>query len=154
MVIVLQLFTFNHDSMGCVRSFSHGHKNRQIFNTEPLKVLILKKRVFDFTLLFAALPVIRRSASDKLKSNSTGTFKELNSLSAPSNQQVFISALQKLADKQSVRQYASSSHINLLTQQVRPPPCPAERLLAAAAEGNRSLHSEMTFCLVMKQHAS
>ncbi|XP_075874335.1 tubulin polyglutamylase TTLL5 isoform X2 [Nelusetta ayraudi] len=66
---------------------------------------------------FSSGQVIRRSASDKLKSSSAGTFKELNSLSAPSNQQAFISALQKLADKQAVRQYASSSHINLLTQQ-------------------------------------
>ncbi|XP_056282088.1 tubulin polyglutamylase TTLL5 isoform X3 [Pseudoliparis swirei] len=61
---------------------------------------------------------IRRSSSSKLKSNSTGTLKELNSLSAQaqSNQQAFISALQKLADKQVARHYASSSHINLLTQ--------------------------------------
>lgn len=62
--------------------------------------------------------VIKRSSSSKLKSNSVGTFKELNSLSAQahSNQQAFISALQKLADKQVVRHCASSSHINLLTQ--------------------------------------
>ncbi|XP_026156265.1 tubulin polyglutamylase TTLL5 isoform X2 [Mastacembelus armatus] len=62
--------------------------------------------------------VNRRSSSSKLKSNSIGAFKELNSLSAQakSNQQSFISALQKLADKQVARQYASSSHINLLTQ--------------------------------------
>uniref|UniRef100_H3DJ54 Tubulin--tyrosine ligase-like protein 5 n=1 Tax=Tetraodon nigroviridis TaxID=99883 RepID=H3DJ54_TETNG len=32
-----------------------------------------------------------------------------------SNQQAFLSALQKLADKQAARRYASSSHINLLT---------------------------------------
>uniref|UniRef100_A0A3B4ZU45 Tubulin tyrosine ligase-like family, member 5 n=1 Tax=Stegastes partitus TaxID=144197 RepID=A0A3B4ZU45_9TELE len=53
-----------------------------------------------------------------LKSNSTGAFRELNSLSAQaqSNQQAFISALQKLADKQVARHCASSSHINLLTQ--------------------------------------
>ncbi|XP_078133230.1 tubulin polyglutamylase TTLL5 isoform X1 [Sander vitreus] len=62
--------------------------------------------------------VIRRSTSSKLKSNSAGTLKELSSLSAQaqSNQQAFISALQKLADKQVARHYASSSHINLLTQ--------------------------------------
>lgn len=66
------------------------------------------------------MSVTRRSSSSKLKSNSTGTFKELNSLSvqAQSNQQAFISALQKLADKQVARHYASSSHINLLTQHV------------------------------------
>ncbi|KAF1374937.1 hypothetical protein PFLUV_G00234220 [Perca fluviatilis] len=62
--------------------------------------------------------VVRRSSSSKLKSNSAGTLKELSSLSAQaqSNQQAFISALQKLADKQVARHYASSSHINLLTQ--------------------------------------
>ncbi|XP_055012906.1 tubulin polyglutamylase TTLL5 isoform X1 [Boleophthalmus pectinirostris] len=62
--------------------------------------------------------VVWRSSSSKLKSNSVGTFKELNALSAQaqSNQQAFISALQRLADKQVVRQYASSNHINLLTQ--------------------------------------
>ncbi|KAG7237241.1 hypothetical protein INR49_032574 [Caranx melampygus] len=62
--------------------------------------------------------VNRRSSSSKLKSNSVGAFKELNALSAQaqSNQQAFISALQKLADKQVARHYASSSNINLLTQ--------------------------------------
>ncbi|XP_035023314.1 tubulin polyglutamylase TTLL5 isoform X1 [Hippoglossus stenolepis] len=62
--------------------------------------------------------VNRRSSSSKLKSNSVGALKDLNSLSAQaqSNQQAFISALQKLADKQVARHYASSSHINLLTQ--------------------------------------
>ncbi|XP_047201906.1 tubulin polyglutamylase TTLL5 isoform X3 [Girardinichthys multiradiatus] len=61
---------------------------------------------------------IQRSSSSKLKSNSVGTFRELQSLSAQaqSNQQAFVSALQKLADKQVARHYASSSHINLLTQ--------------------------------------
>lgn len=51
-----------------------------------------------------------------------GAFKEFHSLSgqAQSNQQAIISVLQKLADKQGARQYASSSHINLLTQQVSP----------------------------------
>ncbi|XP_023208193.1 tubulin polyglutamylase TTLL5 isoform X2 [Xiphophorus maculatus] len=53
----------------------------------------------------------------KHKSNSEGTLRDLQSLSAQaqSNQQAFISALQKLADKQVARHYASSSHINLLT---------------------------------------
>ncbi|XP_020485695.1 tubulin polyglutamylase TTLL5 isoform X1 [Labrus bergylta] len=62
--------------------------------------------------------VIKRGSSSKLKSNSAGTIKELNSLSAQaqSNQQAFISALQKLANKQVARHSASSSHINLLTQ--------------------------------------
>ncbi|KAK5857321.1 hypothetical protein PBY51_010575 [Eleginops maclovinus] len=59
--------------------------------------------------------VIKRSSSSKLKSNSSGTIKELNS-QAQSNQQAFISALKKLADKQVARHYTSSSHINLLTQ--------------------------------------
>uniref|UniRef100_A0A8C6T5J8 Tubulin--tyrosine ligase-like protein 5 n=1 Tax=Neogobius melanostomus TaxID=47308 RepID=A0A8C6T5J8_9GOBI len=64
--------------------------------------------------------VVWKSSSTKLKSNSVGTFKELNALSAQaqSNQQAFIAALQRLADKQVVRQYTSSSHINLLTQHV------------------------------------
>ncbi|XP_056915415.1 tubulin polyglutamylase TTLL5 isoform X1 [Takifugu flavidus] len=57
------------------------------------------------------------SDSSKLKSNSVGTLKELHAgpEQAQSNQQAFISALQKLADKQAARRYASSSHINLLT---------------------------------------
>ncbi|RVE57179.1 hypothetical protein OJAV_G00213360 [Oryzias javanicus] len=52
------------------------------------------------------------------KSNSVATFRELHSLSAQAqaNQQSFISALQKLAEKQVARRCASSSHINLLTQ--------------------------------------
>nr|XP_020446565.1 tubulin polyglutamylase TTLL5 isoform X3 [Monopterus albus] len=59
-----------------------------------------------------------RSSSSKLKSNSVGAFKELNSLSAQvqSNQQAFISTLQKLADNQAACHSASSNHINLLTQ--------------------------------------
>uniref|UniRef100_A0A3Q2ZHX2 Tubulin--tyrosine ligase-like protein 5 n=1 Tax=Kryptolebias marmoratus TaxID=37003 RepID=A0A3Q2ZHX2_KRYMA len=61
---------------------------------------------------------IRKSTSSRFKSNSVGTFRELQSLSAQaqSNQQAFISALQKLADKQVARHCSSSSHINLLTQ--------------------------------------
>ena len=53
-------------------------------------------------------------------SNSSGTFQELSSLSAQvqSNQQAFISALPKMADKQVARHYATSSQINLLTQHV------------------------------------
>ncbi|KAM8915701.1 tubulin polyglutamylase TTLL5 isoform 2-T2 [Spinachia spinachia] len=59
--------------------------------------------------------VIRKSGSSKLKANSAGTLKELNSLSAQAqyNHQAFISALQKLAEKQVARHYASSCHINL-----------------------------------------
>uniref|UniRef100_A0A3B3CME0 Uncharacterized protein n=1 Tax=Oryzias melastigma TaxID=30732 RepID=A0A3B3CME0_ORYME len=55
------------------------------------------------------------------KSNSVATFRELHSLSAQAlaNQQSFISALQKLAERQVARRCASSSHINLLTQHVR-----------------------------------
>ncbi|XP_076017693.1 tubulin polyglutamylase TTLL5 [Genypterus blacodes] len=64
--------------------------------------------------------LIKRSNSDKLRSNSMGAFKEFYSLSdqAQSNQQAITSVLQKLADKQGARQYASSSQINLLTQQL------------------------------------
>ncbi|XP_029972263.1 tubulin polyglutamylase TTLL5 isoform X2 [Salarias fasciatus] len=59
----------------------------------------------------------KKGSSSKLKSNSVGAFKELNTLSAQaqSNQQAFISALQKLADQQVARRYGSSGHINLLT---------------------------------------
>ncbi|KAM4625521.1 tubulin polyglutamylase TTLL5 [Polymixia lowei] len=62
--------------------------------------------------------VIRRNSSSKLRSESAGVFRELNSLSvqAQSNQQAIMSALQKLADKQAARHYTSSSHINLLSQ--------------------------------------
>lgn len=61
---------------------------------------------------------IKRSSSSKLMSNSSGTFQELSSLSAQvqSNQQAFISALPKMADKQVAHHYATSSQINLLTQ--------------------------------------
>uniref|UniRef100_A0A3Q2Y186 Uncharacterized protein n=1 Tax=Hippocampus comes TaxID=109280 RepID=A0A3Q2Y186_HIPCM len=60
------------------------------------------------------------AGSSKLKSNFEGGFGELNSLTvqAQSNQQAFISALQKLADKQVARNTAGSSHINLLTRHV------------------------------------
>ncbi|XP_061898025.1 tubulin polyglutamylase TTLL5 isoform X4 [Entelurus aequoreus] len=60
----------------------------------------------------------RMYSSSKLKSESDGAFREFNSLTvqAQSNQQAFISALQKLADKQVARNSAGSSHINLLTQ--------------------------------------
>ncbi|XP_077395098.1 tubulin polyglutamylase TTLL5 isoform X2 [Festucalex cinctus] len=57
-------------------------------------------------------------SSSKLKSNSESSFRELNSLTvqAQSNQQAFISALRKLADKQVARTNGGSSHINLLTR--------------------------------------
>lgn len=69
--------------------------------------------------LFLFILGMYRSRS-KLKSNSEETLRDLQSLSAhaQSNQQAFISALQKLADKQVARHYASSSHINLLTHHV------------------------------------
>ncbi|XP_019712934.1 tubulin polyglutamylase TTLL5 isoform X1 [Hippocampus comes] len=62
--------------------------------------------------------VSKMYSSSKLKSNFEGGFGELNSLTvqAQSNQQAFISALQKLADKQVARNTAGSSHINLLTR--------------------------------------
>lgn len=73
--------------------------------------------LFSFFCFFL---VTKRSDSTKLKSNSVGTFRELHTRpeQAQSNQQAFISALQKLADKQAARRYASSSHINLLTHHV------------------------------------
>ncbi|XP_061650701.1 tubulin polyglutamylase TTLL5 isoform X5 [Phyllopteryx taeniolatus] len=66
----------------------------------------------------SASQVSKMHSSSKVKSNSKGDYRELNSLSvqAQSNQQAFISALQKLADKQVARTTAASSHVNLLTQ--------------------------------------
>ncbi|XP_077412739.1 tubulin polyglutamylase TTLL5 isoform X2 [Vanacampus margaritifer] len=58
-------------------------------------------------------------SSNKLKSNSEAGLRELNSLTvqAQTNQQAFISALRKLADKQVARSNAAgSNHINLLTR--------------------------------------
>lgn len=79
-------------------------------------------RVFFISFFLFSTSVTKRSDSSKLKSNSVGTLKELHTQAeqAPSNQQAFISALQKLADKQAARRYASSSHINLLTHHVSP----------------------------------
>ncbi|XP_057715877.1 tubulin polyglutamylase TTLL5 isoform X1 [Corythoichthys intestinalis] len=56
--------------------------------------------------------------SSKMESNAEAGFRELNSLTvqAQSNQQAFISALQKLGDGQVARINAGSSQINLLTQ--------------------------------------
>uniref|UniRef100_A0A665WES0 Tubulin--tyrosine ligase-like protein 5 n=1 Tax=Echeneis naucrates TaxID=173247 RepID=A0A665WES0_ECHNA len=75
-----------------------------------------------------------------LKSNSMGAFKDLKALSAQaqSNQQAFISALQKLADKQVACHYASSSHINLLTQHVS--------LLVVTATWSRKFLSDKKIC--------
>lgn len=87
------------------------------------KVSVLGLRTFNQCLCFFLLfSVTKGSDSSKLKSNSVGTLKELHAgpEQAQSNQQAFISALQKLADKQAARRYASSSHINLLTQHVSP----------------------------------
>lgn len=90
------------------------------------KVSALGFRAFDafrlrgFFIFVGFFLVTKRSDSTKLKSNSVGTFRELHTRpeQAQSNQQAFISALQKLADKQAARRYASSSHINLLTHHV------------------------------------
>lgn len=86
-------------------------------------VSVLGLRTFQLCLYFFLLfSVTKGSDSSKLKSNSVGTLKELHAgpEQAQSNQQAFISALQKLADKQAARRYASSSHINLLTHHVSP----------------------------------
>uniref|UniRef100_A0A672G0F8 Uncharacterized protein n=1 Tax=Salarias fasciatus TaxID=181472 RepID=A0A672G0F8_SALFA len=98
----------------------------------------------------------KKGSSSKLKSNSVGAFKELNTLSAQaqSNQQAFISALQKLADQQVARRYGSSGHINLLTHHVSslqsietpPPPgsprtSPPVTLPGGEEEGNRTDHN-------------
>lgn len=77
--------------------------------------------ILHFFFFLFSTSVTKRSDSSKLKSNSVGTFKEhTGPEQAQSNQQAFISALQQLADKQAARRYASSSHINLLTQHVSP----------------------------------
>uniref|UniRef100_A0A3Q4ACC7 Tubulin tyrosine ligase-like family, member 5 n=1 Tax=Mola mola TaxID=94237 RepID=A0A3Q4ACC7_MOLML len=110
------------------RSVSTGSST--VSNGQPAQVL---RRIQSFTSntptsgAASSIPSAMQIYSQKLSrptstgqgkptSNSVGTFKELNSLSAQSNQQAFISALQKLADKQVARHYASSSNINLLTQ--------------------------------------
>ncbi|XP_034051481.1 tubulin polyglutamylase TTLL5 isoform X2 [Thalassophryne amazonica] len=61
---------------------------------------------------------IKRSSSGMLKSKSVEAFKDLNALStqAPSDQRAFISALQKLANKQAAHHSSSCSHITLLTE--------------------------------------
>lgn len=90
----------------------------------PATVSVLGLRTFKPCLLsfFLLFSVTKGSDSSKLKSNSVGMLKELHAgpEQAQSNQQAFISALQKLADKQAARRYASSSHINLLTHHVSP----------------------------------
>ncbi|XP_027130412.1 tubulin polyglutamylase TTLL5 isoform X2 [Larimichthys crocea] len=98
-----------------IQSFTSSASNSGTASSIPSATHIYSQKLSRPT---SAGQVIRRSSSGKLKSHSAGTFKELNSLSAQahSNQQAFISALQKLADKQVARHYASSSHINLLTQ--------------------------------------
>lgn len=107
----------------------HG-KKQSPFVAQPwmlAKISALGLRAFDAFVLhaffiFCFFLVTKRRDSTKLKSNSVGTFRELHSRpeQAQSNQQAFISALQKLADKQAARRYASSSHINLLTHHVSP----------------------------------
>ncbi|XP_074517685.1 tubulin polyglutamylase TTLL5 isoform X9 [Sebastes fasciatus] len=96
----------------------YTQKNKSATVFLGTKVRSVKKDVHEVNASGNSGNLIRRSSSSKLKSNSAGTLKELNSLSAQaqSNQQAFISALQRLADKQVVRHCASSSHINLLTQ--------------------------------------
>ncbi|KAK2826139.1 hypothetical protein Q5P01_020353 [Channa striata] len=95
-----------------VQSFSSTISSSKAASSIPSATQIYSQKLSRPT---SAGQVNRRSSSSKLKSNS---FKELNSLSAQaqSNQQTFFSALQKLADKQVACHYASSSHINLLTQ--------------------------------------
>ncbi|XP_028293835.1 tubulin polyglutamylase TTLL5 isoform X2 [Gouania willdenowi] len=60
----------------------------------------------------------KKSSTSVLKTNSMGSFKELSALAAQaqSNQQAFISVLQKLADKKAASHPVSPSRINLLTQ--------------------------------------
>uniref|UniRef100_A0A3P8R409 Tubulin--tyrosine ligase-like protein 5 n=1 Tax=Astatotilapia calliptera TaxID=8154 RepID=A0A3P8R409_ASTCA len=103
-------FCFFYCTSGsCFNFLSFKHSKQELFR--------FMFSPFPFCFSFS---VIRRSTSSKLKSNSVGAFRELSTLTAQaqSNQQAFISALQKLADKQVAHHYASSSHINLLTQHV------------------------------------
>ncbi|XP_067336002.1 tubulin polyglutamylase TTLL5 isoform X3 [Channa argus] len=95
-----------------VQSFSSTMSSSKAPSSIPSATHIYSQKLSRPT---SAGQVNRRNSSSKLKSNS---FKELNSLfaQAQSNQQTFFSALQKLADKQVACHYASSSHINLLTQ--------------------------------------
>nr|XP_017207366.2 tubulin polyglutamylase TTLL5 isoform X1 [Danio rerio] len=62
--------------------------------------------------------VIHSSSISKLRPGSAGVVKETDSLTtqAQSNQQAIVSALRKLVEKQTARQYSTSSHISLLTQ--------------------------------------
>ncbi|XP_041858327.1 tubulin polyglutamylase TTLL5-like isoform X2 [Melanotaenia boesemani] len=64
-----------------------------------------------------AEPGVRRTSS-RVKSCSVGALRELQVLpsQAQSNQQAFLSVLQRLANKQAARHYAGSAHISLLTQ--------------------------------------
>lgn len=81
-------------------SAGQGNPSTPFSKQIPSHILVL---LFPFLLYLE----IRRSSSSKFMS-----------AQAQSNQQAFISALQKLADKQVARRCSSSSHINLLTQHV------------------------------------
>ncbi|XP_068194118.1 tubulin polyglutamylase TTLL5 [Antennarius striatus] len=98
-----------------IQSFTLSTPSSGAFSSIPSTTQIYSQKL---SRPISASQVIRSSSTGKLKSNSVGTFQELNSLSAQaqSNQQAFISALQNLSDRQVARRYASSSHINLLTQ--------------------------------------
>uniref|UniRef100_A0AAQ5XEH1 Tubulin--tyrosine ligase-like protein 5 n=1 Tax=Amphiprion ocellaris TaxID=80972 RepID=A0AAQ5XEH1_AMPOC len=122
-------FTLSHPSASSIPSATHIYSQKLSRPTSasqgnpivPHAVVSNPSHCHVSTFFFCfSSSVIKKSSSSKLKSNSVGAFRELNSLSAQaqSNQQAFISALQKLADKQVTRHCASSSHINLLTQHV------------------------------------
>ncbi|XP_029900394.1 tubulin polyglutamylase TTLL5 isoform X2 [Myripristis murdjan] len=98
-----------------IQSFTSSTSSSATTSSMPSAMHIYSQKLSRPT---SAGQLVRKTSSSKLRSNSAGVFKELNSLSAQaqSNQQAIISALQRLADKQVVRHYGSSSHINLLTQ--------------------------------------
>ncbi|KAJ8396871.1 hypothetical protein AAFF_G00011940 [Aldrovandia affinis] len=66
----------------------------------------------------SARQVSRKASPGKTRPGSAGTFKDPDAPSpqGSANQRAIVCALQKLAEKQATRQYATSSHISLLTQ--------------------------------------
>uniref|UniRef100_A0A8C7DFR1 Tubulin--tyrosine ligase-like protein 5 n=1 Tax=Oncorhynchus kisutch TaxID=8019 RepID=A0A8C7DFR1_ONCKI len=92
-----------------------------------------------------AIHIYSQKISRPTSADPNGVFnKDLYSLpaQAQSNQQAIVSALQKLAEKQSARQYNSSSHISLLTQHVSllsPYPTPLHSFLPRAPRDEEGL---------------
>uniref|UniRef100_A0A8C7DAP1 Tubulin--tyrosine ligase-like protein 5 n=1 Tax=Oncorhynchus kisutch TaxID=8019 RepID=A0A8C7DAP1_ONCKI len=99
-----------------VQSFTSTSSAAAASSSMPGAIHIYSQKISRPT---SAGQAIRRTPSSRPKPDPNGVFnKDLYSLpaQAQSNQQAIVSALQKLAEKQSARQYNSSSHISLLTQ--------------------------------------